>query len=65
VEDGGTNFAVEAADADAMLVCLFDGDGAETQVPLLDYDAGVWHGFIPGIGLGQAYGYRAAGDRPV
>jgi isoamylase len=61
VRDGGTNFAVAAADADAMVLCLFDGDGAETQVPLLDYDAGVWHGFVPGVGSGQAYGYRAAG----
>jgi isoamylase len=61
VRDGGTNFAVEAAAADAMLVCLFDGNGAETQIPLLDYDAGVWHGFVPGAGAGQAYGYRAAG----
>jgi isoamylase len=61
VRDGGTNFAVAATDADAMLLCLFDGDGKETQVPLLDYDAGVWHGFLPGVGAGQAYGYRAAG----
>ena len=35
--------------------------GAETQVPLRDYDAGVWHAFVPGIGAGQAYGYRATG----
>ena len=34
--------------ADSMLVCLFEGNGAETQIPLLDYDAGVWHGFVPG-----------------
>ena len=61
VRDGGTNFAVAASAADAMLLCLFDGDGAETQVPLTDYDAGVWHGFVPGVGAGQAYGYRAAG----
>jgi isoamylase len=61
VRDGGTNFAVAAADADAMVLCLFGGDGGETQVPLLDYDAGVWHGFVPGVGSGQAYGYRAAG----
>jgi glycogen operon protein len=59
--DGGTNFAVEAAVADRMLVCLFDGTGVETQIPLLDFDAGVWHGFVPGVGAGQAYGYRASG----
>jgi len=61
VRDGGTNFAVAAADADAMVLCLFDGDGGETRVPLLDYDAGVWHGFVPGVGPGRAYGYRATG----
>ena len=61
VRDGGTNFAVEAGAADAMLVCLFDANGTETQIPLLDCDAGVWHGFVPGAGFGQAYGYRAVG----
>ena len=35
--------------------------GTETRVPLLDYDAGVWHGFVPGVGPGQAYGYRTTG----
>jgi hypothetical protein len=32
VRDGGTNFAVEAAAADNMLVCLFDESGAESQI---------------------------------
>jgi isoamylase len=58
---GGTNFAVASGVADAMTLCLFDDAGRETQVPLPDYDAGVWHGFVPGAGPGQAYGYRAAG----
>ncbi|HYY19583.1 MAG TPA: glycogen debranching enzyme, partial [Streptosporangiaceae bacterium] len=61
MRDGGTNFAVAAAHADAMLLCLFDDSGAESQIPLLECDAGVWHGFVPGIGAGQAYGYRAVG----
>ncbi|HEY4700307.1 MAG TPA: alpha-amylase family glycosyl hydrolase, partial [Streptosporangiaceae bacterium] len=30
-------------------------------IPLRDYDAGVWHVFVPGIRPGQAYGYRATG----
>src|SRR5262249_35819539 len=58
-ELGGTNFAVASAVADGMVLCLFDSSGVETQVPLRDYDAGVWHGFVPGVGPGQAYGYRA------
>jgi isoamylase len=61
VRDGGTNFAVASGAASGMTLCLFDDAGAETQVPLPDYDAGVWHAFVPGIGPGQAYGYRAAG----
>jgi isoamylase len=61
VRDGGTNFAVASGVADGMVLCLFDEAGTETRVPLLDYDAGVWHAFLPGVGAGQAYGYRATG----
>ena len=61
ISGGGTNFAVASGVADGMTLCLFDEAGAETQVPLRDYDDGVWHAFVPGIGAGQAYGYRAAG----
>jgi isoamylase len=60
--DGGTNFAVASGIADAVTLCLFDDAGRETQLPLRDYDAGVWHGFVPGVGPGQAYGYRVAGQ---
>jgi isoamylase len=56
----GTNFAVASA-AQGVLLCLFDADGAETQVPLPERDGEVWHGFVPGVGPGQAYGYRALG----
>ena len=58
--DGGTNFAV-ASGADAVELCLFDEAGGETRVALAEYDAGVWHGFVPGVGPGQAYGYRMTG----
>src|SRR5580693_9217578 len=59
--EGGTNFAVASAVTDGMVLCLFDEAGGETQIPLRDYDAGVWHAFVPGVGEGQAYGYRATG----
>ena len=59
--DGGTNFAVASGVAEAAEVGLFDEAGNETRVRLPDYDDGVWHGFIPGIGPGQAYGYRVHG----
>ncbi|WP_426595540.1 glycogen debranching protein GlgX [Cellulomonas sp. McL0617] len=58
---GGTNFAVASDIATGMVLCLFDADGAEHQVPLLDNDAGVWHAFVPGVEAGTAYGFRATG----
>ena len=57
----GTSFAVASSVAEAMTLCLFDDAGRETRIPLPEYDAGVWHGFVPGVGPGQAYGYRASG----
>jgi isoamylase len=62
VRDGGTNFAVASGVADVVMLCLFDDADTETQIPLRDYDAGVWHGFVPGVGPGQAYGYRVIGS---
>jgi glycogen operon protein len=60
--DGGTNFAVASEAADGVDLCLLDEAGAETaRVPLQDFDAGVWHGFLPGIKAGQAYGFRVNG----
>jgi isoamylase len=61
VTDTGTNFAVASGVADGMELCLFDQAGTETRIPMLDYDAGVWHVFVPGVRTGQAYGYRATG----
>ncbi len=55
------NFALASEVAEGVTLCLFDEAGTESQVPLLDYDAGVWHGFVPGIRAGQRYGYRVAG----
>jgi glycogen operon protein len=64
-KDGaGVNFSVYSGVAESVTVCLFDGPdgtGAEHRVRLDNYDAGVWHGFIPGVRAGQAYGYRVDG----
>jgi isoamylase len=59
--DGGTNFAVASGIAEAIEVCLFDEAGTQTLLQLPDYDDGVWHGFVPSVGPGQAYGYRVHG----
>jgi isoamylase len=59
--DGGTNFAVASGVAEAVELCLFDEAGAQTRIGLPDYDDGVWHGFVPSVEPGQAYGYRVHG----
>jgi len=59
--DGGVNFAVASTVAEGVTLCLFDEDGQETRLDLEEFTAGVWHGFVPGIGHGQAYGYRVTG----
>jgi glycogen operon protein len=59
--DGGVNFAVASEVADQVILCLFDGAGAETRLPLQELDAGIWHGVVQGIGAGQRYGYRTSG----
>jgi len=56
----GTNFAVACA-GDGVLLCLFNSAGVETQVLLPERDGDVWHGFLPGVGPGQPYGYRVTG----
>jgi isoamylase len=61
VRQAGTNFAVASSVADRVDLCLFDETGAEDRVSLRDFDAGVWHGFVPGIEVGQRYGYRVTG----
>ena len=57
----GTHFSIASSVADGVALCLFDENGAETQIPLRDNDADIWHAFVPGVRPGQAYGYRVSG----
>jgi isoamylase len=57
----GTNFALFSEHATAVDLCLFDADGSETCIPLTEVSNFVWHGYLPGIGPGQQYGYRVHG----
>ncbi|HEX7431563.1 MAG TPA: hypothetical protein VF293_05165, partial [Candidatus Limnocylindrales bacterium] len=57
----GTNFAVASEIAEGVTLCLFDEAEAEQQLTLAECDAGIWHGFVPGVGPGQRYGYRVHG----
>lgn len=58
---GGATVAVYAAHATAMDLCLFAADGTETRVALHGPHHGIWHGLVPGITVGQRYGFRASG----
>jgi isoamylase len=57
----GTNFAVFSEVAERVELCLFDGGGGETRIALTETTANVWHGYAPGVGPGQRYGYRVHG----
>jgi len=61
--EGGVNFAIYSASANAMELCLFDEQRRETaRFFLPQCTDGMWHGFLPGCKPGQRYGYRAHGD---
>jgi glycogen operon protein len=57
----GTNFALFSGVAERVELCLFDAVGAEDRVTLQEMNGFVWHGYLPGIGPGQRYGYRVHG----
>jgi isoamylase len=60
-DEEGTNFALFSANATAVELCLFAPDGTETRIPLRDRTAFVFHAYVPGVPLGQRYGYRVYG----
>jgi len=57
----GTNFALFSEIADRVELCLFDDDLVETRIPIQEFDAFVWHIYLPGVKPGQRYGYRVHG----
>src|SRR4051794_37840739 len=60
-DDEGTNFSLFSESADAVDLCLFDGAGVETRIRLPEASAHRFHGFVPGVGPGQRYGFRVHG----
>ena len=60
-DGAGTNFAIYSESAEAVELCLFDDDGIEDRVELPETTAHVHHGYLPGVGPGQRYGYRVYG----
>jgi len=57
----GVNFALFSAHAERVDLCLFGPEGIETRLALPERAGDVWHGFVPGLRPGAAYGYRVHG----
>jgi isoamylase len=57
----GTNFSLFSEHATRVWLCLFDDEGREERVDVLQRTAFNWHCFLPGVGAGQRYGYRVEG----
>jgi isoamylase len=65
-DGGGTNFSLFSENAEAVELCLFDGDGngdeqEERRIQVTEHRAHNWHCYLPGVGPGQRYGYRVHG----
>jgi glycogen operon protein len=65
--DGGVNFSVFSKDASRIDLLLFGNADATEPSHVIPLDPQAhrtyhyWHAWVPGIGPGQVYGYRAAG----
>jgi isoamylase len=57
----GVNFALYSAHAEAVELCLFDAEGQETRIAVSQRTAFIWHVYVPGLAVGQRYGYRVHG----
>lgn len=60
----GTNFAIWAAEAEKVELCLFNRTGNvlhEVRHELVYRNGPIYHGYFPGIREGQLYGYRIYG----
>ncbi|HEY7846945.1 MAG TPA: glycogen debranching protein GlgX [Candidatus Limnocylindria bacterium] len=57
----GTNFALFSENATGVELALFDADGSEQRIRVAERTDNVWHAYLPDVGPGQSYGYRAAG----
>ncbi len=62
-DGAGVNFAVFSAHAEKMELCLFDSSGRrETRRLQMTHRTNqVWHVYLPGLGPGTLYAYRAHG----
>src|SRR5581483_1254897 len=59
----GVNFSLYSETATAVELCLFESADAKTSetIRLREVTGHVWHSYLPGVKLGQLYGYRVHG----
>ena len=59
----GVNFSLYSESATRVEVCLFEDADATTSetIALREVTGHVWHSYLPGVKLGQLYGYRVHG----
>jgi isoamylase len=59
----GVNFSLFSAHATGVELCIFDPQGATEleRIPLPEYTDEIWHGYVEGLGPGDAYGFRVHG----
>jgi isoamylase len=60
----GVNFSLYSEHAEQVELCLFDSEDPSIEIErfvLPDQTAYVWHGYLPGVGPGQLYGFRVYG----
>ncbi|MFG1923546.1 glycogen debranching protein GlgX [Cryptosporangium sp. NPDC048952] len=57
----GVNFSLWSPHAVGVDLCLFDEAGNERRLLLEESTYHVWHGYVPGVGPGQRYGFRVYG----
>src|ERR1043165_9076760 len=63
-DGNGVNFALFAENAEQVELCLFDSPDSPAErerIVLPEKTNQVWHGYVPGIGPEQIYGYRVHG----
>src|SRR5690349_1718425 len=59
----GVNFAIYSENATRVELCLYDeiGSPASQTIELNECTGYIWHCYLPGLSIGQLYGYRVHG----
>ena len=63
-DGAGVNVALYSRHADTVRLLLFDSENARepaATLQLTERSGAIWHGYVPGIGPGQLYGFRVEG----